>query len=100
MNENGACIDGRLSKIHEDLVFEYERDALMRPWRIRTAASERVDLRFEPDYERISKADAGAYMSEVHQLFGRYSGSVMADGGEVVRIAGMFGWIEDHVARW
>ena len=31
MTENGICIDGRLTKISEDVVFEYDRAAMMKP---------------------------------------------------------------------
>ena len=31
MTENGICIDGRLTKISEDLVFEYDRADMMKP---------------------------------------------------------------------
>ena len=48
MTENGVCIDGHLTKISEDLVFGYDRAAMMKPWRIRTAAAWRIDLLFEP----------------------------------------------------
>ena len=56
MTENGICVDGRLTKISEDLVFEYDRADMMKPWRVRTAATERIDLRFEPEFERVSES--------------------------------------------
>ena len=49
MNENGVCIDGRLTKISEDLAWEYDRGAWMKPWRVRTIATDRIDLTFEPE---------------------------------------------------
>jgi hypothetical protein len=39
MTENGICIDGRLTKLSEDLILEYDRAAMMKPWRVRTAAA-------------------------------------------------------------
>ncbi len=100
MTENGFCIDGRLTKISEDLRFEYDRAHLMAPWRIRTAVSDRIDLTFTPVYERVSKADAGAYMSEVHHVFGHYAGRIVPDDSAAIELDGLFGWIEDHAARW
>jgi hypothetical protein len=38
--------------------------------------------------------------SEVHQMFGRYTGRVVADDGEVVRLDGLIGFAEEHLARW
>jgi hypothetical protein len=71
----------------------------MRPWRIR-APSRRVHLRFTPFHERVAKAKTGVLSSEVHQMFGHYDGSVVADGGERIALDGVFGWIEEHKARW
>ncbi len=99
MTENGICLDGRLSKIGEDLAFVYDESNFMKPWRIRTK-SRRLDLRFVPFHERVSKAKAGALFSEVHQMFGRYTGAVMPDSGEQIAVTGAFGWIEEHKARW
>jgi hypothetical protein len=38
--------------------------------------------------------------SEVHQIFGRYSGYVISDDGEKIFIDGLMGFAEDHQARW
>ena len=100
MTENGICLDGRLTKISEDLMFQYDRRARMKPWRVRTAANDRVDLLFEPEFERISESgNADRYMN-VHQLFGRYSGRILPDDGESIELSDLFGWIEDQEARW
>ncbi|HZP58277.1 MAG TPA: DUF2804 domain-containing protein [Dehalococcoidia bacterium] len=101
MTENGICIDGRLTKISEDLVFEYDRGAMMRPWRVRTAATDRIDLRFDPEFERVSESGRrDAWFTSAHQMFGTYSGRITPDGGGPIEIADLFGWIEDHEARW
>lgn len=100
MTENGICVDGRLTKIGEDLRFEYDRADMMRPWRVATQGSDRIALEFVPVYERVAKTDGGAYMSEVHQVFGHYAGTVIADGAGPIEVRQMFGWIEDHAARW
>ncbi|MDP9238477.1 MAG: DUF2804 domain-containing protein [Chloroflexota bacterium] len=100
MTENGICVDGRLTKIGEDLVFEYDRGVRMKPWRIRTAASDRIGLLFEPEFERVSESgDADRYMN-VHQMFGRYSGRIVPDSGDPIELRDLFGWIEDQEARW
>jgi hypothetical protein len=99
MTENGICVDGRLSKLSEDLAFVYDEANFMKPWRIR-AKSKRIDLRFVPFYERVSKAKAGVLHSEVHQMFGHYSGAVTPDDGKPIAVDKAFGWIEEHKARW
>jgi hypothetical protein len=99
MTENGICLDGRLSKIGEDLAFVYDEANFMKPWGIR-CKSRRIDLRFVPFHERVSKAKAGVLFSEVHQLFGHYTGAVVPDSGEKIAVTQAFGWIEEHKARW
>src|SRR3970282_1775300 len=56
MTENGICVDGRLTKISEALIFEYDRAALIQPWRVRSAATDHIDLRFTPEFERVSSS--------------------------------------------
>lgn len=101
MTENGICVDGRLTKISEDLVFEYARGDMMQPWSIRTAVTDRIDLRFEPEYERVSfSGKRDGYFTDAHQVFGCYAGRVTPDGGAPIELREMFGWIEEHEARW
>ena len=100
MTENGICIDGRLTKISEDLIFQYDRRTKMKPWRVRTAASDCVDLLFEPEFERISESGNEDRYMNVHQMFGRYSGRIVPDGSESIELRDLFGWIEDQEARW
>jgi hypothetical protein len=100
MTENGICVDGRLTKISEDLVFDYDREARMKPWRIRTGASDRIELLFEPEFERIFESGNEDRYMNVHQMFGRYSGRISPDAGSEIELREMFGWIEDQEARW
>ena len=101
MTENGICIDGRLTKINEDLVFDYDRAVMMNSWRVRTAVTERIDLLFEPEFERISRSGKrDGLFTDAHQVFGRYSGRIIPDGGPPIEVHDLFGWIEEHEARW
>jgi hypothetical protein len=101
MTENGLCIDGRLTKISEDLAFEYDRADWMKPWRVRTTVSERIDLRFEPEFERASESGRrDGFFTSGHQMFGCYSGRITPDGEEPIELRDLFGWIEEHEARW
>ena len=102
MTENGICVDGRLTKISEDLVFEYDREAMMKPWQVRTAVTGGIDLLFEPEFERASESGKrDGYFTSAHQMFGCYSGRITPDGGgEPIEVRDLFGWIEEHEARW
>ena len=100
MNENGLSIDGRLTKLSEDVNFDYDPEDVMAPWHLRTVASDRVDLTFEPFFERHAKTNALIIYSEVHQMFGRFYGTLKGDQGDRIEINGPIGWAEDHHARW
>jgi len=100
MNENGLCIDGKLLKLSEDVAFEYDPADFMAPWRLRTTATDRVDLTFTPFYERVAKTDALIIRSEVHQMIGHFSGTLNPSRGEEIIISDAVGWAEDHQARW
>lgn len=99
MTENGLCVGGRLHKISEDIAWEYDRRDWLAPWRIRTTESNRVDLVFEPCVERDALTNLVVLRSEVHQLFGHFSGALVA-GGRAIEIERAFGWAEEHDARW
>lgn len=100
MNENGICVDGVLSKISEDLIFDYNPANFMQPWQIRTHASERVNVTFTPFFERVAKTNALVLRSEVHQMIGHFSGRILDDAGRPYKISKLVGWAEEHYARW
>lgn len=100
MNENGLCIDGRLIKLSEDVAFDYDPSNFMAPWRLHTTVTDRVDLKFSPFYERVAKTNALIISSEVHQMIGRFTGTLKTPQGETIEITEAVGWAEDHHARW
>ena len=97
--ENALCMDGRLIKLSEDVIFTYSTQNFKAPWKIQTAETKRVDLTFTPFFERIAKTDMAIIRSEVHQMIGHFDGTI-SEGGEVVQVSQAVGWAEDHHARW
>nr|WP_255216509.1 DUF2804 domain-containing protein [Pseudenhygromyxa sp. WMMC2535] len=95
--ENALVVDGRLSKISEEFEWRYDLDNPLRPWRV---FGERVELRFEPFYDRAATIDLGLFASRQHQCFGTWTGAVIDDAGERVRVDGVEGWAEDVRNRW
>ena len=100
MTENAIFIDGKMTKIHEDVLFHYDRENFMKPWLIKTKFSDTVSLTFTPFFERIAKTDAKLVKSEVHQMVGYYNGTINIPEGKAIPIQQMLGCIEEHVARW
>ncbi|HOB34632.1 MAG TPA: DUF2804 domain-containing protein [Bacillota bacterium] len=99
LNENGICIDGVLTKIHEDVVFAYDGKNLMAPWKLHTQDGQ-VDITFVPFFQRTAKTDVWVLRSEVHQMIGRFSGTVVDGKGQKYTFRDIVGWAEEHFARW
>ena len=64
MTENAIVIDGKLTKISEDLKFIYDKNNYMNTWEIKSTSTDRIDLSFIPFYERIAKTDLKIVKSE------------------------------------
>ncbi len=99
LTENGICINGNLTKISEDLHWQYDKSNFMRPWRI-SAPSGSISLTFTPFMERVAASNLWLVKSEVHQMFGHYNGIVKTEQGETISIENLIGWAEDHIAKW
>jgi hypothetical protein len=96
--ENALIVNGRIHKL-EQVRFDYVSGDYMKPWKF-TDASGRLDLDFVPFKDRTARTDLAVIHSEVHQMFGRYSGQAVTDSGEVLRIENLIGFAEEHHARW
>lgn len=99
-NENGLTIGGILHKIEQDVDFIYDDQDFMRPWQIKTKETNQIDLTFTPFFERVARTNYIVLASEVHQMIGRFSGSVIGNHGEKLEVKNVTGWAEDHHARW
>lgn len=59
-----------------------------------------LTLTFTPFVERVARTNLFVITSEVHQMFGRYTGQLLADDGEIVALDGLIGFAKEHHARW
>lgn len=98
--ENALIIDGKLIKLSEDIVFEYDGKDFMKPWSLKTSITNRVNLKFTPFYERIAKSNLFIIESEVHQMIGYFSGVLETDNGESIVIESLIGCAEEHFGKW
>lgn len=96
--ENALILNGKIHKLGP-LQWEYSSTDYTKPWRF-TGSDGRVDLTLTPFKERTARSNLLVIFSEVHQMFGHYSGIVRADDGEEIRIDGLIGFAEEHHARW
>jgi len=96
--ENAFVLNGRIHKL-EEITFDYDSTDFMRPWRM-TSSDGRLNLEFVPFKERVARSNLLLIYSEVHQMFGRYSGTLVSDAGEVLHLHDAIGFAEEHHARW
>ncbi len=96
--ENCLLLDGRLHKL-DQVNFDYQPGDYMQPWHF-TDNQGRLDLVFTPNRERIAATELGVISSEVHQMFGKYTGQIVLDDGGTVEVRDLIGFAEEHQARW
>lgn len=98
--ENALCVDGRLTRIGEELAWSYDLADPLAPWTVRTLGSDGVDLVFTPFHDRRTRTEAGLLANRTDQCFGHYRGSVRAADGSRIAVHDLFGWAEDVRMRW
>jgi hypothetical protein len=95
--ENAILVDTRLHKLHDEVVWDYDRSDWLRPWRI---GGDRLDVTFTPFHERVARTDLLLVASETHQCFGEFTGWAIDDTGSRVGLDGLVGWAEEARNRW
>lgn len=98
--ENAITLDGTVSYIGSDLVWEYDHRDWMRPWRVVDRRGGRLDLTFTPEAVRSESINAGVLANETHQAFGVWSGTIYDAGYEPMRVSDIRGWAEEVRNRW
>ncbi len=104
--ENALCVDGRLTKIGRELVWDFAPDDPLAPWTVHDGRDGQdgqdalVDLRFTPFHVRRVRTDVGLIGSRTDQCFGHYAGTVRDEGGRRIAVDGLLGWAENVRMRW
>jgi len=96
--ENALILEGVVHKLGV-VPFVYNPQDFMQPWKFQDDEG-RLNLVFTPFKDRVATTRLVVIDSEVHQLFGRYSGKVVTDEGEELQLEGLVGFAEEHKARW
>ena len=74
--------------------FEYEKQ-----WTI-TSNDGRVEMVFDPIIDRKSCTDVLVLKSDQHQVFGKFSGTIILDDGTALKIKDFVGFAERVVNKW
>ncbi|MDP3449218.1 MAG: DUF2804 domain-containing protein, partial [Anaerolineaceae bacterium] len=96
--ENCFILDGKVHKLGK-INYTYNNQDFKAPWTM-SCPDGRLELVFTPFFERVAKTDLKVLRSEVHQMFGKYNGTVVTDDGKKIMIKDLVGWSEEHNARW
>ncbi len=101
--ENMLFLNGKASKltkvkfrIPKNDRKEYE---FMKPWRI-ISEDKRLDLVFQPLYDRNLNLSAALLSTSQHQVFGRFTGTAVLDDGQTISLHDFFGFAERVQNRW
>lgn len=71
----------------------------LKPWTF-TSDDGRFEMDFEPLMDRASCTDVGVICSDQHQVFGKYTGKVVLDDGNVIEIKDLLGFAEKVHNKW
>ena len=96
--ENCFILEGKIHKLG-GVKFTYDNKDFKASWKMADEDG-RLDLVFTPFFERVAKTDLKLLRSEVHQMFGRYNGTLTCDSGEKLEVRDVIGWAEEHNAKW
>jgi Domain of unknown function (DUF2804), N-terminal/Domain of unknown function (DUF2804), C-terminal len=98
-SENMFFLEGHAHKL-DKVTFHIPEDGYdTSPWRF-SSNDGRFELTFEPVLDRIEDVNILVFKSIVHQVFGRFSGTVVLDNGEKLQITDLMGFAEDVRNRW
>ena len=102
-SENMIFLDGiahKLSQVTFNIPLkENGSEDYMKKWTF-TSDDGRLNLDFEPVIDRASLTDVGIIKSDQHQVFGRFTGTVILDDGTPFRIKNLLGFAEKVTNKW
>ena len=103
-SENMVFVDGvahKLGRVSFDIPGASSgAPRYMEPWKMSDTEG-RLNLRFEPTIDRCGLIDiAHLLISDQHQVFGTFSGTVLLDDGSTLYIDGLRGFAEDVHNRY
>lgn len=98
--ENGIIVDGRLTKIGEELTWDYDISQPMSPWHV-YSTDRSLDLTLVPRWDLPSTLNFGVLANLGHQVFGSWTGTVPRDDGAPLKLSDdVVGFAEEITWKW
>ena len=101
--ENMIFVEGISHKLDE-VTFnipknEKGKDDFLKPWTF-TSNDNRFEMDFTPIIDRKAKTDIGIICSDQHQVFGKFTGTIILDDGSKLEIKDFIGFAEKVFNKW
>jgi hypothetical protein len=97
--ENGVIVDGRLTKLGRELRWTYDWDDPLAPWQVDDPGGQ-LSITLHPRFDKHTKLEGRKRGSEVHQVFGSWSGELVDDDGQLIEFTDIQGFAEEARQRW
>ena len=101
-SENTLLYDGKIHKLSQvrfEIPMKDGKEDYLSPWRF-SSDDGRFEMTFEPVMDRSAKIDLKLICSDQHQVFGKFSGTVVLDDGRKLDIANLMGFAEKVRNKW
>ena len=89
----------KLSRITFEIPVKDGKEDYLSPWTF-TSDDGRFEMNFTPVMDRSAKIDLRLICSDQHQVFGRFSGTVILDDGRKLEINNLMGFAEKVRNKW
>ncbi|MBK5289379.1 MAG: DUF2804 domain-containing protein, partial [Acidimicrobiia bacterium] len=97
--ENGLIVDGVLTKLGNELTWDYDWDEPLAPWTV-TDPDGHLRVVLTPRFDKHTDVGDEKFGSEVHQVFGTWAGQLTTDEGLRLEFADALGFAEEARQRW
>ena len=101
-SENVLVYEGKIHKLSQvrfEIPMKDGTEDYLSPWTF-SSDDGRFEMRFEPLMDRSAKINALVISSDQHQVFGRFSGTVILDDGRKLEIRNLTGFAEKVRNKW
>jgi hypothetical protein len=102
-SENMLFVNGKAHKL-ENVIFNIPKksngeDDFMKPWTF-SSSDKRFEMDFVPIIDRHSNANVLVISSNQHQVFGKFSGTMVLDDGTKIELKNFLGFAEKVMNKW